>query len=387
MPQARRIAVAMDIVMPFDHHQLVFSGIMRYANEHPGWQCIIDEHPGYRARQRRHRGAGYDGVIARADARMQQRLKRMGIPLVTTHYQNHKPGTAGVFIDQQLAGQLAAEHLVNRGYRRLAALYFPGYKLFAKAFHAFMDHANEMGATCTADQAIHVDTSEPDACLDLEQHLDNWLAGLELPIALFVDSHLLARMIVEFCVNMGLHVPQDVAVLCSRESRTLLEIPKSISSIDLNYQQIGYEAAATLDRMMDGEPVPDEPLFVPPKGIIARASTDHFAVEDPLVAEALRRISSNLAGDLRLDDLAYELSVSSRTVQNRFKKALGRTIGAEIRRLRLSAAKVMLAEPEMPIDTIAKRVGYESADVLGHVFRREFGITPHAYRQQLANKD
>lgn len=386
MAQPRRVAIALDIVTPFENHQTIFSGVMRFANEHRGWQCIIDEHPGYRQAQRRHRSEGYDGVIARAGTRMQNRLKRQGIPLVNTHFQQHRPGLAGAYMDTALTGRLAAEHLINRGYSRLAALYYPHEKQGGAVFQSFMDYAEQVAVPCSAHEIISGDTSDTVFWLKLETFMDRWLSGLKPPIALFVDSTIIARMTVEFCKAQGLHVPQDVAVLCFRESKNLLEIPTSISSIDSNYEQIGYEAAAQLERLMQGESVPDEPIMVPPKGIIARTSTDHFAVDDELVAEALRRVSSDLSQTPTVDNLAYALAVSTATLQNRFRSALGRSVGAEVRRLRLSAAKVMLAQQEISIESIAKRVGYGSADVLGHVFRREFGVTPHAFRKSIQNK-
>ena len=105
MPKPRRIAIALEIDQPFPNHQEVFAGIQAYANERGDWLCLIDEHPGYKASQRGAHYQPYDGVIARATPQMQRRLKRMGIPLVNTHYQMARPGLFGVYTDPSSMGR------------------------------------------------------------------------------------------------------------------------------------------------------------------------------------------------------------------------------------------------------------------------------------------
>ena len=86
---------------------------------------------------------------------------------------------------------------------------------------------------------------------------------------------------------------------------------------------------------------------------------------------------------LRADDVAYELAVSVSTLQKRFAKALGRGMGEEMVRLRLSSVKVMLAEPEQTIAKISEQVGFASPAVLTQTFRREFGMSPSSYRKSV----
>ncbi|MGB0767876.1 MAG: substrate-binding domain-containing protein, partial [Phycisphaeraceae bacterium] len=220
----------------------------------------------------------------------------------------------------------------------------------------------------------------------VEKTLKRLIDSLKPPAAVCFFRPFNARLAIQLCQDRGLHVPQDISILTYQDLRAVTEIPPQISSIDDNYEAVGYEAAAMLDRMMNGQ-AESEVLYVPPRGIHARTTTDYYAVEDPLVAEALRYITEHLSEKVRAHDVAYELAVSVSTLQKRFAKAIGRGMGEETLRLRLSSVKVMLAEPELTLATIATRTGFASAVVLSHAFKRAFGVTPGAYRKLVTARD
>ena len=123
-------------------------------------------------------------------------------------------------------------------------------------------------------------------------------------------------------------------------------------------------------------------MLVPPKGVAGRESTDYFAVEDELVAQALQHISAHLGQPMRVEDVAYELAVSTRTLQARFDAALGRGVSQEIRRLRLEKAKRLLLDPANSIAEVAGLAGFARPQLFNAVFRREVGMTPGAYRKR-----
>lgn len=383
----RLIGIALDLEDPYPHHQDVFSGVMQFARQRPGWRCVIDEHPGALTRQRRLDRNAYDGIIARADPPIQRLVKRLGVPLVNAQYEHHKPGMATVRIDNEATGRLAAEHLLNRGYSRFGVLVSGRGKNRLDITQAFTERIEEEDKTCDIQTLPEGDAADASHWVRMENFLEQWVVQMQPPMGLFIESTITARLLVEMGHELGLRVPQDLAVLCYENNRAMDEVSTQLSAIENNYERFGYEAAALLDRLMDGQPVPDSPILVPPQGIIARTSTDYFAVEDELVAQALKFISENLAGKLTVESIAYELAVSPRTLQNRFDAALGHGVGSEVRRFRLAAAKIMLAEPERTVASIATRVGFASSAVMSQAFTRELGMSPTAFRkQQLAER-
>ena len=378
--KTRHIAIAMEIEEPYPHHQEVFAGVQRYAQEHPDWQCEIDQHPTYSLRDRGMGADRYQGVIARAWPELHNRLKRLGVPLVNVKYQAHQPGMTGVYLDPVAIGHVAADHLLKRGFKRIAYMYDPDERLPAAMHDAFRERVLEEEREYSEVTLEGGDATDRKYYIKIEKTLERLINSLKPPVAICFHRPFNARLAIQICRAKGLHVPSDVSIMTYQDLRPVVEIPPQITSIDDNYEKIGYEAAAMLDRMMDGQPE-GEVLFVPPRGIHARESTDYYAVEDPLVADALRYISANLSQKLVADDIAYEFAVSVSTLQKRFAKALGRGMGEETLRLRMSAVKVMLAEPEYTVAQIAEQTGFASAAVLNNAFKREFGMTPGAYRK------
>lgn len=382
----RRIAIAMEIEEPFPHHAEVFAGIQQYARDHAHWRCEIDQHPTYALRERGGEAGQYDGVIVRAWPALWARLKKLGVPMVNVKYQSHMEGMSGVYQDPVALGHIAADHLVKRGFKRIGYMYDPNERVSVAMRDALRERVIEEEREFSEVPLEGGDATDLKYYIQIEKALQRFIDSLKPPVAICFYRPFNARLAIQLCQARGLHVPQDVSILTYQNLKPVVEIPPQISSFDDNYEKVGYEAAAMLERVMNGQ-AQGEVMFVPPRGIHARESTDYYAVEDPLVAEALRYISANLSRKLRADDIAYELAVSVSTLQKRFAKALGRGMGEEILRLRISAVKVMLAEPERTVASIAEQVGFASAVVLNHAFKREMKMTPGAYRRQIMGQD
>lgn len=379
----RRIAIALDLEQPFPHHTRVFAGTQHYADER-GWECVIDEFPGYRPSRRSRGYHRYDGVIARARPEVVRRVRRQKIPLVNTWFSSPVEKVPGVYPDYQEAARLAAEHLLDRGFRRICVFHTIGYKNIDIIRRTFEQMVGEAGGSVVCFEHISFDTLDAEMWLERERSLSRGLDQLQPPVGIFCGSTSAMRYVVNLCKGRGWDVPRDAAVISSMPTPGLIDHPRpAISYLDMNWEKVGYEAAALLDRLMAGEPAPDRPVLIAPKGVVARESTDYFAIEDEVVAEALHYISMHLRDRLTVERIAAHLLVSRRQLQLRFDATLGKTISGEIRRLRLEAAKRMLTNKDRPISEIARGTGFGTHNLMSRVFRRELGMTPSAYRKQV----
>ena len=385
MNRPRRVAVALQIDEPYPHHQDVFAGIQRYAQERGDWVCLIDEHPVYESRRRCEPAKRYDGVIARAKPRMRRRLQRQGIPLVNTHFQALRPGLPGVYADPWAMGRLAAEHLIDRAFRRFCILVDRRHKHSREICQECVRRAAEAKVSCMVHDLPEEPYEDPVYWQRMEQSLMDVLAKLRPPVAVFAETASVARLMVQLAKAQKWRVPHDMAVLCTHNLKAVVSVVPQISSIEPNYERVGFEAARLLDRLMAGEAPPPAPIYVPPRSIIARESTDYSAVDDKVVAAALHFVSGRLGKPLRLNEIAAAVMVSPRSLQQRFRSGLGRSVSSEIRRLRIEAAKRMLAEPDRQIREIAVLCGFRNSDIMGQVFRREVGSTPRQYRKHVGD--
>ena len=92
------------------------------------------------------------------------------------------------------------------------------------------------------------------------EELEQWIATWQPPVAVLTAQDILCRYTANACLNAGLRIPEDVALIgMGNEPIMCLHPEPSLSSFDLNYEHVGYEAAALLDQLMNGKPAPTEP--------------------------------------------------------------------------------------------------------------------------------
>src|SRR5262249_38070309 len=123
----------------------------------------------------------------------------------------------------------------------------------------------------------------------------------------------------------------------------------SLSSIVTPAEAVGYQAAALLDRILQGGSPPPQPILLPSHRLVVRQSSDLLSVADPYVAAALRFIRARCHVPLRVAEVSQEVPVSQRTLETRFRHLVGRSLGEEIRRVHLQRAKELLATTSLSI--------------------------------------
>jgi LacI family transcriptional regulator len=212
----------------------------------------------------------------------------------------------------------------------------------------------------------------------------DWLLALPKPAAVFSSNDVPARHLAEMCRALGLLVPEEVALLgVDNDELECLLCHPPLSSVVNPAEQIGYEAARLLDRLMSGRQPPRRPIHVPPTHVVTRQSTDIVAVADPDVSQAAAFIRDHAAENIGVADVVLALSMARRRLERRFRGCLGRTILDEIQRVRVERAKHLLAETDLPIPVVANRSGFSTPQRLAAVFRRATGQSPTAYRRQV----
>jgi LacI family transcriptional regulator len=288
-----------------------------------------------------------------------------------------------VFADFAAIGRIRAEHLLSRGLRRFAALTAAHDRSQLFELQAFVGVLAEAGFPCVATTIPLDAASALKVWRKTERTIAAWMEDWRLPIGVYVGSDTHGRLVAQMCRNRGLRVPEDVAIITGHNEETYCEhLRPTLSSIELSYMRYGYEAARMLDRLMNGEAPPTEPLWLPPKGLIVRESTDFFAVEDPLISKALAFIAANCHSPIGTDDVARAVATGKHTLQRHFRKHLERPIAAEIRRARIERAKRELTQTERTIKDISREVGFGPPMRMYEVFMRELGLTPSEYRRQ-----
>jgi LacI family transcriptional regulator len=377
----KRVAVLVDTSTTWGRD--VIEGVHRYSRGTVGWQLFVEPR-GMEQRRWLPEGWKGDGVIARVGfVDLARRLREMDLPVVNVSgISLARVNFPRVVSDQVAAAGLAAGHLIDRGFKHFAYFSVVGLEYVAAHQQAFVDALRASGNGCDVYAVQPHLGAEPDWNLDMER-MGKWLESLPKPLAVFTWNSSSARELIYACLQAGLAVPEEVAVLSGSDDDLFCEVtPVRISAVQLDCEQIGYRAAAALDAMMD-DPDGERPgdVLIAPKGVKDRRSTETLAVDDPAMVRALRYIRENPGRAIQVQAVARQAGLCRRTLEHRFQQLLGRSPAAEIRRLRIERAIELLQRTRLSVATVAERSGFSSAEYMASVFREQLGATPLQYRR------
>jgi transcriptional regulator GlxA family with amidase domain len=91
-------------------------------------------------------------------------------------------------------------------------------------------------------------------------------------------------------------------------------------------------------------------------------------------------IADNLDSDLRVEALAERAAMSPRNFARFFRREIGLTPAAYVEELRVEHARQLLEESADPIDVISTRCGFGTPETMRRAFGRRIGVPPAEYR-------
>ena len=347
----------------------VLRGAGSYAAEH---RWVLDSSMRWHSRLPPQPWSG-DGIIAycgmgRPNTELLKFLHKASCPVVETQGTQLVPHAGRVMISNEQVGRVAAEHLLSLNHKHLA-------------FVTFEENAMEVPRRLAFQRTVEA----AGACFH-NLPFDNLISeirALPRPVGLMATNDLNAINVTLALTDAGWKVPEEFAVLGVDDTEIVCELaPVPLSSVNCNYEQQGYEAAALLSRMMDGEPAPAEPIVIHPKGVTVRRSTDSIALHDIDSARFLRFVRDHYLEHHGLREIAQQLGVSLRKVQTNFQKHIGHSLLDELTLLRVEHSKKLLENRRLKIETVGLESGFSSRFHFIRAFQRVTGQTPKDYRRR-----
>lgn len=365
-------------------------GIAKYSSLHGPW-TMERETPFYLSRlEGAHNSKDpskwlADGIISRDNKRIRG-VRNMPIPTIFANYlTEHANRISCIMTNDQSIGNLAARHFVERGFRSFAYAGFKDMYWSENRGKCFFDEVRRHGfEACCFEQS----PKKNDRQWTQEQFvLADWLKQLRKPCAVFCCNDDRAQQVVEACRLAELKVPENIAVLGVDNDDMICTLSNPpLSSIALNLENAGFEAAQLLDAMMSGKPTEPRLIIVQPQYVVIRQSTDISAIEDDDVAEAVSFIRRNCMRPIQVEDVLKVVTISRRALYDKFKRDLKCGISNFIKHRRIEHIERLLVETETPISQIAMMLGFNSADHIAQYFRSEKGINPLEFRKQFGLK-
>ena len=378
--------VALLIETSREYARGLLRGVARYLQEHTRWSVYFEPHgldsppPKWLPKWQG------DGILVRINNRqMADAILRTGIPAVDLRGALPNTGIPFIGVDNVPVVRLGFEHLHNCGLRNFAFCGTPRGENPNQDLRCdyFVEVVRKAGFECNVYVGERPARARP-SWEQQQQGLVAWLKKLPTPVGVMTCHDDRGQQVLDACRRAGLAVPDQVAVLGVDNDPNLCNLCNPpLSSIDVNSARIGYESAVLLERLMAGEKPPREPcLLGPPRGIAARRSTDLLWVDDEEVASAIRYIREHACEGIAVRDVLNHTSNSPSALEKRVKKTLGRTIKAEIGRIRLARAKLLLTETNWPVAKIAERCGFSEPKYFSAVFHKTIGMKAMDYRRR-----
>lgn len=385
---AKRLKVALLIGSSRRYRRDLLCGIAAYARTHGPWSFFHQERALGDAAPVWLKDWQGDGIIAQIENRkLIRQIQQTGLPTVDLFGLHKIEGIPSVIMDSQAEIQMVADHFIERGFEHFAFYGLPGVHYSDR----FGTHFEQYLARAGYDVSIYGRRQTPRAVTAVsvetrglmhEDALATWIESLPKPLAIVACNDVCAQQVLTACGDHGIAVPDEVAVLGGDNDEVLCELSNPpLSSTDPNAKKMGYEAAALLERLIEGQEPPEEALLVRPLGVVVRQSTDVLAVADRAVAKAVRFIRESACDGIGVEDVCRHARLSRSTLERRFAKHLGRSPKAEILRVQLERIKQFLIETDYPMAKIAQLAGITHVENMCRYFKSKTGMTPGQYRK------
>lgn len=368
-------------------------GIAKFARLHDDWSILYQERmlggriPPWMQK------AKCDGMIARIETLEElDFIQDRKIPAVDLRGIHPARNIPRIRNDERRVAELAAEHLRSRGFRNFAFCGFAGADYSEHLRDYFIHAIGSSGRAVAVHEGNKTRSGMRIAAIEAESllheaELEDWLAGLPKPVGIMACNDIRGRQVLNACHCRNIWVPDQAAVIGFDNDDVLCELANPpLSSVAPATERIGYLAAEMLAAMMAGKYPAEKEILVPPIGVITRRSTDTLAVDDPLVAAALRFIRENVGRGINVESILDHLAATTKPVsrswlEHRFMEMLNRTPKDEILNAHIAVIEKMLLETRWPLEKIAEQAGLQSAAQLSTLFRRRTGRTPGDFRK------
>lgn len=383
----RKVLIAFQVINTASLDTL--AGIIRYIRTSTRWSTQILTFPNVFSADilRSAPTRDIDGVILHqpVDDELCEAILRSTIPIVVIGNSNERlkrrrKAISFVDADNRKIGQMAALHYLQMGkFRSFGFLPDIPHTRWSKL--RLDGFAAELRAHRIATSVFH--SRHPEKSVGYCADLKSWIDGLTSPTAVLLAGDYRATDFFTACSAAGKSIPADVSVLGVDNNVAICDtLAPPLSSVEPSFEEEGYEAAKTLDRLMKRALPATRAVRIGPAGIIERKSTSSKSSGASLVDRALRYISSRCDHPIAARDVAAQLGISQQLLALRFRQLVHRSVRETIIATRLEKVAHLLQRTDLGISSIAKQCGFRSGNYLTHVFTRYRHVSPTEFRRR-----
>jgi LacI family transcriptional regulator len=365
----------------------LLKGIARYSKEYGPWTfCRM---PAYYRETMRIDGIlrwarewKADGIIGQFyNQKEVSKFTAAKIPVIAQDFKERLEEIPNITGAYKETGRMGAEYFLKKGFKNFAFYGFKNIVWSRERAEGFRERIKEAGYV--VQEYGRPDSSGMDLYHYKPSALNKWLMALPKPVALMSCDDNLGNHITEASRQMNIRIPEEIAVLGVDNDEMFCGLSDPpLSSIGLDIEKSGYEAARLMQKMIEKKGDRYENITVRPTQIVTRTSTDLFAGADKYIVDALRYIHENLDKNLKVNQVLKEVPMSRRSLEKRFVLTTGYPVYEYIYNQRIERFTQKLLETDMTIFEIALDLGLSDSKNIARQFKQIKGLTPVAYRKK-----
>lgn len=358
-------------------------GIVNYASVHGSWVFVFETEWTKELLAKQIKGV--DGIIAHIrNPAMAKIIADSQIPAVVSPFTQNAPSFKCLIeADSTAMGKMAAEHFLSRGFSNF------GYCGYGNIWYSKEREAGftEAVRACGFAEPLTYDNRKTPSKTEELAAIAQWLHSLPKPCGVFACNDDLAEKVLEACKIEKIKVPDSVAVLGVDNDEFICNLTQPpLSSIALNGEQVGYEAAAMLEKMMHSDRVKVKNVMLLPTHVVVRQSSDIMAIKDTEVHKSLEYIAQHCDQPIAVGNVVTAAMCSRRTLERKFRQILGKSIREQIQDMRTDKIARLLLETDLSVSQITYKMGFSRVDHVCRYFRRRYNMSPSDYRQRYCVK-
>lgn len=362
---------------PVGYGRWILEGFLGYADQQPSWQLRHEPNSDEPGLDRLLSEFSPDAILCESrNPATIDALVSWGKPVVFVAADLRQPGADAlhrVRADNPAVGVLGFDHLHKRGFHRFLFAGFHQWPFSLARLQGYQAAAKRVGCEI---EVLPTDT--PPAKILKQMFQDD-----PRPAALFAARDGIGLEFVHAALAADIRVPEDLAVLGVDNEALLCRIcHPALSSVDPGTERIGHSGAELLHALLRGEKVPPADNRIQPVRVVARASTDTLATQDPNLSRVYAFIREHACDEIRFEEIVRLSHMSRRSLETRYKTAFGFTLGEHITRVRVARARELLELTDMYTPDIAAECGWPSASHMCVMFKRHTRLTPSEYRRK-----
>ena len=363
-----------------EYDRSLLRGIMRYSKEYGPWSFY--RLPGeYRSGEENLKELAQiarewkaDAIIGRWSDEDLKSIEDLHIPIVLLNYRKRSTVHSNITGDYIGTGVMAARYFYERHFSSFAFVGIAGVLWSDERYSGFRGEVSRLGGTL---QRYDIKESGKK---DM-QSLYEWLKALPPRTAVFCCDDERALIVTEVCRSYGIEIPQQIAVLgVDNDDLVCCISDPPISSIQLDVEQGGYRLCQRLHQEILNPDSNPFSLVIKPVQIIERQSSA-TVIPDAMVGKLVDFIDHNYTRKISVWQMLEDIPLSRRSIENRFRKVMGRSIYSYVLDCRINKVAQLLITTDKTILQICEEAGVQDPDSLTKLFKQRYSCSPSEYRE------